>query len=93
MITGEQWVPGASDGRGGGRALEDCPSTERCGGEFRRLRGAHSGWRGSLARTNGAVEMTRPDRRTANVRMGLTLAAVALAFFLFVIVKYKVFGR
>lgn len=37
--------------------------------------------------------MTRPDRRTANVRMGLTLAAVALAFFLFVIVKYKVFGR
>lgn len=42
---------------------------------------------------NGTVEMTKPDRRTANLRMGLTLAAVALAFFLFVILKYKVFGR
>jgi len=37
--------------------------------------------------------MTKPDRRIANLRLGLTLAAVALGFFLFVILKYKVFGR
>lgn len=42
---------------------------------------------------NGVNEMTKSDRRTANLRMGLVLAAVALAFFLFVILKYKVFGR
>lgn len=41
----------------------------------------------------GTIEMTKSDRRAANLRMGLILAAVALAFFLFVILKYKVFGR
>jgi len=36
----------------------------------------------------------KPDRRrAANIRTGLLLGAVALGFFLFVIVKYKVFGR
>lgn len=33
------------------------------------------------------------DRKTANRRTGLMLAAVAVAFFVFVILKYKVFGR
>ncbi|MCK2089744.1 cytochrome oxidase small assembly protein [Thauera aromatica] len=33
------------------------------------------------------------DRRTANRRTGLMLAAVAAAFFVFVILKYQVFGR
>jgi hypothetical protein len=37
--------------------------------------------------------MSRTDRRTANLRTGLLLAAVAVGFFLFVILKYKVFGR
>ncbi|HQZ03343.1 MAG TPA: cytochrome oxidase small assembly protein [Thauera sp.] len=37
--------------------------------------------------------MTRADRRTANRRTGLLLAAVACAFFVFVILKYKVFGQ
>ena len=37
--------------------------------------------------------MTKSDRRAANLRTGLLLAAVALGFFLFVIVKYKVFGQ
>lgn len=36
--------------------------------------------------------MSRSDRRGANVRTGLMLAAVALVFFVVVIVKYKVFG-
>lgn len=71
----------------------DCPSTERSEGEFRRMRRAHPDWRGSQALMNGTIEMTKSDRRAANVRMGLILAAVALAFFLFVILKYKVFGR
>lgn len=38
--------------------------------------------------------MTRSeDRKAANRRTGLMLAAVALAFFVFVILKYKVFGQ
>ncbi len=38
--------------------------------------------------------MTRSgERRAANLRTGLMLAAVALVFFIAVIVKYKVFGR
>lgn len=36
--------------------------------------------------------MTKTDRRSANLRTGLLLGAVALGFFLFVILKYKVFG-
>lgn len=32
-------------------------------------------------------------RRSKNLRTGLLLAAVALAFFIGVIVKYKVFGQ
>ena len=32
------------------------------------------------------------SRRAANIRTALLLAAVALAFFVGVIVKYKVFG-
>lgn len=32
------------------------------------------------------------DRKRANLRTGAVLVAIALAFFLFVIVKYKVFG-
>jgi hypothetical protein len=39
-------------------------------------------------------DMTRSeDRRAANRRTGLMLAAVAFAFFVFVILKYKVFGQ
>ncbi len=39
-------------------------------------------------------DMTRSDdRRAANRRTGLVLAAVAFAFFAFVILKYKVFGQ
>lgn len=37
--------------------------------------------------------MTRNDRRGANIRTGLILAGVAFAFFLVIIVKYKVFGQ
>lgn len=38
--------------------------------------------------------MTRnDDRRGANIRTGLILAAVALVFFLVVIIKYKVYGQ
>ncbi|MDD3675387.1 MAG: cytochrome oxidase small assembly protein [Thauera propionica] len=38
--------------------------------------------------------MTRSeDRKAANRRTGLMLAAVAFAFFVFVILKYKVFGQ
>ncbi len=32
------------------------------------------------------------DRKRGNVRTGLVLAAIAFAFFLFVILKFKVFG-
>ncbi len=32
------------------------------------------------------------DRKRANLRTGMVLAAIAFAFFLFVILKYKVFG-
>lgn len=37
--------------------------------------------------------MTRNDRRGANIRTGLILAAVALVFFFIIIAKYKVFGQ
>lgn len=38
--------------------------------------------------------MTRNDeRKAANRRTGLMLAALACVFFLFVILKYKVFGQ
>ena len=38
--------------------------------------------------------MTRNDqRKAANRRIGLMLAAVACVFFVFVILKYKVFGQ
>lgn len=38
--------------------------------------------------------MTRNDqRKAANRRTGLMLAAVACVFFVFVILKYKVFGQ
>ncbi len=37
--------------------------------------------------------MKSDPRRAANIRTGLLLGAVALGFFLFVILKYKVFGQ
>lgn len=32
------------------------------------------------------------DRKRANIRTGMLLAMIAFAFFLFVILKYRVFG-